>query len=719
MRVRFSLKSKLLLLSSVMFVLPWLGYQYVWEMESFLRLGQEKTLSGTAQAVATALHERPVLFEQHAAYQQVVVPGKDLYAYQLKQPIRLDGDLSEWTDFSKRSVYYNQQNLLPEFKTLTPSSISFNHTVGQYQQHLYLAFDVQDNHVVLREPNSYRIDKNDYLEISIEDNDGVFKRYIFASNQQAGWVNAYPVDINNRAELPERKIQGYWQNSPEGYRLELRLPVSWVGAKAGFAIYDVDDKIERSVVSAIGTANTQKAADLGTILVPSPEIDSIIKGLSYNQSRIWVVDKHGRVLAKSGSIYASAQKSAKPDSHPLMQSLQSFLQPLYDTILTQPAQTFIDQLKDAVQLQDQALLSALKGVPDTLWRLSPDKQAVIISAAHPIFIGGEVLGAVVVEETTHGIRSLRNQALESLFNQIVLLLLAGSCVFLLFAFRISGRIQTLQSQLIAAVDKQGRITGNVKAEKTQDELGDLSRSVSDLVQRLAEYNLYLQSMSSRMSHEFKTPLAVIRSSIDALKQQESQLQGNAFVIRANEGLQRLDAMLTAMTEATRLEQSIQNEDKEIFDLAQVVEGCIAGHTLAFSKQKFALEIQKADYRVMGSPDLIAQMMDKILANAIEFSVGDNQIEIELKAVKSKAILEVKNVGQPLPETMYDRLFDSMVSIRKENTATQQQKPHLGLGLYIARLVSQFHEGKISAFNRQDGQPGVCLQFEIQRLNLTQ
>ena len=62
----FGLRFKLLLLSGFLFSIPWLGYEYVWEMEKYLRAGQERTLLGTVRAVATALHERPKLFDAQA-----------------------------------------------------------------------------------------------------------------------------------------------------------------------------------------------------------------------------------------------------------------------------------------------------------------------------------------------------------------------------------------------------------------------------------------------------------------------------------------------------------------------------------------------------------------------------------------------------------------------------------------------------------------------------
>ena len=103
-RFRFGIRLKLLALSVFLFAIPWLGYQYVWELESYLRIGQEQTMVGTARAVATALHERPTLFDTQSAYLTDVKPGTDLYAHKIHDPIRLDGELDDWLDYQHLSL---------------------------------------------------------------------------------------------------------------------------------------------------------------------------------------------------------------------------------------------------------------------------------------------------------------------------------------------------------------------------------------------------------------------------------------------------------------------------------------------------------------------------------------------------------------------------------------------------------------------------------------
>ena len=64
-----------------------------------------------------------------------------------------------------------------------------------------------------------------------------------------------------------------------------------------------------------------------------------------------------------------------------------------------------------------------------------------------------------------------------------------------------------------------------------------------------------------------------------------------------------------------------------------------------------------------------------------------------------AALAVTNRGPQLPEAMRGKLFDSMISVRPERTGAE---PHLGLGLYVARLIAEFHGGAIRAENLASG-----------------
>jgi len=237
----------------------------------------------------------------------------------------------------------------------------------------------------------------------------------------------------------------------------------------------------------------------------------------------------------------------------------------------------------------------------------------------------------------------------------------------------------------------------VTAQNAGDELGDLSRSFSAMFGKLSQHHTYLESMASRLSHELRTPIAVVRSSLENLRLAPENAR--VYIERAEEGLKRLSTILTRMIEATRLEQSLASVERERFDLAAVVGGCVEGYRLAYPGQGFELDLPGSPAMVSGSPDLAEQLLDKLVANAVDFSLAGAPVRVSLTTTDGAAAVAVRNQGPPLPESLSGKLFDSMVSLRADRGGGE---PHLGLGLYVARLIAEFHGGAIGAENLASG-----------------
>jgi two-component system sensor histidine kinase ChvG len=540
-RIALGIRAQLLLVLTVFLAIPWLGYEYVREIERFLRDAQERTLAGTAQAVATALHDRPRLFEARAAPMESLDSGR----------------------------------------------------------------------------------------------------------------------ASDEGTAPRS------------------LPVTTAAA--------------------------------------SPEIEQIIRGLSRTTARIWVVDREQDVLARAGSLKrvdapgGDTPGAEKPSVARIGQWLETeVLQPVYARVLQQPTEDFSDERSGRTIAAGKDVEGALAGILTVARRPTADGKAVIVSAAHPIWVGDEVKGAVIVEETTNAVLAERNRAFARLFNIVLAALLIGSVALTLYASWLSTRIRRLRDQAEAAIDAQGRVRGMVTVSNSGDEIGDLARSFRDVLTRLAQYANYQEAMASRLSHELRTPIAVVRSSLDALRMQPLPDDARVYMERAQQGLNRLAHILTRMTEATRLEQSLADAERERFDLARVIAGCVDGYRAAYPQQVFELSLPAGEIPFDGAPELIAQMLDKLVANAVEFATSGTPIVVVLEREDLGIRLSVANQGPPLPHEMHGRLFDSMVSVRTEQS---REQPHLGLGLYIVRLIAEFHGGRATATNRTDT-PGVVVSVDL-------
>ena len=415
------------------------------------------------------------------------------------------------------------------------------------------------------------------------------------------------------------------------------------------------------------------------------EIAEILRAVERTTSRLWVVTRDLRVLALAGSL---RRDQAAEREERLGARLLGWLIP-------RPSEDFDEAIADDVLANGREIAGALQGQPGFRLRATADGKAVVISAAHPIWNGDEVAGAVVVEETTNPILSVRSQALERLLVLTLIVFAVAAVVLLGFATRLSTRIRRLRDEAETALDARGRLAHLVTAQGAGDEIGDLSRSFSALLARLAQHHAYLESLASRLSHELRTPIAVVRSSLENLRL--APADARVYLDRAEEGLRRLGTILTRMSEATRLEQGLASVERERYDLAAVVAGCIEGYRLAYPGRAFELLLPGDKAGVLGSPDLAAQLLDKLVENAVDFSAatggGGAAVRVSLSSAGGFAALVVENRGPLLPETMRGKLFESMVSVRAGRDGAG---PHLGLGLYVARLIAEFHGGAISA-----------------------
>jgi len=440
---------------------------------------------------------------------------------------------------------------------------------------------------------------------------------------------------------------------------------------------DPQGEERRRIVALFAAADTDAAASLGNAYVPSEEIERFLGIMGRRGSRLWVVDTRSRVRGLWGAL-------ADRDTG----KLNPWLKPVAALIVPPPALARGDETKPERTQVDKALI----GISSTDWRGTRDRDVAILSAAQPIFVGDDIVGAVVVEETTGSIQVLKQSALERLLAVTLAVVALCFVVLLGFATRLTARIRRLHADAEAAIDPQGRLRGAVAPSHARDEIGDLSRTIASVLARLRDYNAYLETMAGRLSHELRTPVAVVRSSLDNLKAQPLADPARVYVERAGEGVDRLARLISRLSEGTRLEKMLESAERERCDLAALVAGCVEGYRLAYRARPFDLERPAMSVEMKGVPDAIAQLLDKLVENANDFAPAASPVRIRLERSENAARLAIENDGPPLPDTA--PLFGSMVSLR----GGAREEGHLGLGLYIVRLVAEFHGGSVRAEN---------------------
>jgi signal transduction histidine kinase len=317
-----------------------------------------------------------------------------------------------------------------------------------------------------------------------------------------------------------------------------------------------------------------------------------------------------------------------------------------------------------------------------------------------------------LDQSSLAVPLLANHALYALLLASLGVLLVAGLVLFGFATRLSLRLGRLRDAAEQAQARDGRYPGPFPLHGDGDELGDLARSFERLTQAVAGYTDYLRTLASRLSHELNTPLAIVKSSLDNLEHAGLPDAARPYLQRARDGVTRMGALVRAMSEAKQIERAIEAGEAEDVDLREVVRGCAEGYQALAGSRRIELDLPDRPVHLHGAPELIAQALDKLFGNAVSFTPEDGWIRLSLRQEGEEAVLDMANQGPPLPEAMQDRLFDSLVSVREDRG--HEDAPHLGLGLYVVRLIVERHRGRAEARNLEDGS-GVVFTLRLRGL----
>ena len=684
----FGLRAQLLLLSIAVLAVPYAGIEYVRELERYLRESFAASLADAARAVAGPLHNQPQLFPFSPSESE-----RTLYVHRLKHAIQIDGYTDDWSDYLSWAESFPGGTFAAGFRLI----------IGRYQANYHLLLQVRDERSVWQRADEPDALDNDHAVVVLGDKYGNPVRYHFSPagpGPLRPFIYHFTQDefrFEHRATEYITNIRGELQQTAEGFNLEVMLPASMVHERLGVEWMDVDDAATRRAAGTVSTGGAAALVRPGQLVQASPQLVQIIERFANVPGRrVWVLDERGRVLASAGGL-----EKPKIGEQPGW---------LYRRLLPPLPESFADDLAGSSRLQGAEGGRALTGVVATRWRSSPDGLAIIVSAAAPVLSANAVQGVVVVEETTGSIQVLQREAMIALFNKTLLVFLVLTALVLAFATRLSLRLRRLSDAAEAAIDAHGRVIGGFTPAAAGDEIGDLSRTFGALLTRLHEYHRYLESLAGRLSHELRTPIAVVRSSLEHVALAAGRAEQEPYLQRAREGVERLTVLVTRLSEAARLDLALQQAHSQPLEVKEFMRRCVAGYGMAFGNVELQDSSGSEPLTHAIAPDLFEQMLDKLIANAADFRLPGTAINVGLAADAAAWTLTVSNQGPALPESMHGQLFHSMVSVRSESGT---REPHLGLGLYIVRLIAEFHRDRVAAANLPD-HGGVCFSLTFMR-----
>ena len=647
-----SLRNRLLALSLLTLLLPWSGWKLLQELEHFLREAQENALLSTARALASTLPFESQSLLLYAPERYVVLRGLE------RAPV-LDGFGDDWPD-AQRGLELSSADGGLQVRVLAAAAASG----------LFLLFDVQ---LAARDGMRPAGQHGNAIELLLRSPRGLLRFDI--RPEAPGPIQLYSDGGGGQAE-------GYWLDTDSGYRVELAVPAFASNADLGFTVTDQAGRTVTGPARSMGPAGRGGARQWLTLVSEWSDLSALLADSVPESARAWLVNQDGWVLADSGPAHQHAAQQTT--------WLQRWFYRLVAGNRTAIESAAIDR---QVRLRSGAVLSALAGQDGRDWSQDADTAVLRNAVAVPVRLEQRIRGAIVLQSASEGLLLVTNRALGRLLITTLALTfgLAGGLWY--FATRLSQRVRRLGGAVSKAME-DGVAAGVLPLISDRDELGELARNNQKLLRAVADYNQYLQTLAGKLSHELHTPLAITRSSLDNLSSRPLDAEARRFLQRAQEGVERQAAIVRAMSEANRLEAAIRVAEWEQTDLAQLVMKSAASYRTVHPLRNIETDICAQAVRLRCAPELLAQALDKLVDNAITLSGEADVITIALTLNEEEVQLVVRNSGTRLPAEFQERIFDSLVSVREKHSTTH----HLGLGLYIVRLVAAAHGGSVNARN---------------------
>lgn len=231
-------------------------------------------------------------------------------------------------------------------------------------------------------------------------------------------------------------------------------------------------------------------------------------------------------------------------------------------------------------------------------------------------------------------------------------------------------------------------------KEADDEIGHLIDSFNDMSRRL-QYAFECQSQFVQdASHEIKTPLAIIQTSLDTvLESKNPEKEELKDAMRsALDGMKQLNDLTSSLLELTSPENS-QKEKIDLIDLArsQVIKlqkyAKNSGITMIFSSKL-------KNHEMIASRYSLERAIFNLLENAIKYSEGVSAPTVELKIKKSSSGVNIAVIdnGSGIPKELRNKIFDRFYRVDKSRS---RKKGGFGLGLAITKKIVEEHGGTIS------------------------
>lgn len=326
-----------------------------------------------------------------------------------------------------------------------------------------------------------------------------------------------------------------------------------------------------------------------------------------------------------------------------------------------------------------------------------DADRTVMHVAAPVRDGARIIGALTVSRPNHTLEPYIQRSRDRILAWSWGLLGISLCIGLLFTWwmasslsRLRGYANAVAQGERAELPRMGRLSGNT-------EFSDLAQAVERMRIRL-EDKAYVEHYVHTLTHELKSPLAAIRGASELLQEPLPEADRQRFAGNIQRQTERLQQLIDRLLALADVEQLRRLPHVEPVDLAALTRELL--QTAEPRLRRKALNVNAAlpaSASVRGDRFLIAQALQNLLDNAIDFSPHGGVLAVAIDAAPGQLTWRLRDQGPGIPDYAEGRIFERFYSLPRADT----QEKSSGLGLCFVQEVSQLHGGQLQIGNVSD------------------
>lgn len=418
--------------------------------------------------------------------------------------------------------------------------------------------------------------------------------------------------------------------------------------------------------------------------------------------RAQIIDQGGNLVVDSSFLYSSndiVQTSIMPVKKTMWDRAITELNLSLDWLFGTDYPVHQDYGFDN-NLGQPEVAAALNGASTSVVRLNENHEIIVLVSA-PVQRFRAVLGALVLSTAGGEI----DEVIRAERRTVFLTFGFSALVALLLSALLAGTIARPITRLSAAAERVRRgINKRVEIPDftaRRDEVGKLSGSLRDMTQALYKRIDAIEAFAADVAHELKNPLTSLRSAVETLSFVKTDEQRGKLIDIVVHDVQRMDRLISDISDASRLDAELFRGETNALDLAQLLSS-IVDLSNATAKEGMAPVVLAAAtsarphaFTVLGHDSRLGQVFRNLIDNARSFTAPGSRIMVRLRRTGPDVEIRVEDSGPGIRPENLERVFERFYTDRP----TQSFGRNSGLGLSISRQVVEAHKGRIWAENR--------------------